>query len=138
MFKEIHFATKLEQQRGFIMLKMIIFIATILVSSVSLAESETLPPITCLGFPSAVTFSCEYTPLFSTETKVLLVNIPAGSGCNQPPEAGTVVSDDQRFVIYNPTVSFDNSLGEPTAHLEFYASDLDSDTVTLTCGNVEM
>ena len=64
----------------------------------------------CLGFPSAQKFSCNYTSAIGDTTNII-VDIPAGFGCNQNPISGTITTGERNIKIFSPSVSMFPSEG---------------------------
>ena len=108
------------------MIKYLIFITA--ASSLSFAKD-----LGCLGFPSAANFTCENTwP--DGSTIMIVVDIPEGSACNQPPETGSIVMDDYETVVYKPSVRFDD---KGDAHISFSFFNPNNKQFVFYCTNVK-
>ena len=106
------------------MIKYLIFITA--TSSLSFAQD-------CLDFPDAKNFTCKNTPP-SGETLMIEVDFPEGSGCNQPPETGSIVVNGEETIVNKPSASFDDQDG---ASISFSHPGLGSKLFTVYCTNVE-
>jgi len=112
----------------------LISIFTLLTASTAFGSDASDLPQSCLGFPAGAHFTCEYSPLLG-DSSIIEVNIPDGHGCNQAPYSGSIILNDEVFIVYSPSVSTHISLhtSQAETRVTFLKDPNDSETVTLSC-----
>ena len=58
--------------------------------------------------PAAIKFSCIHYSLFTDKSTQIIVDVPAGTKCDVPPNSGTIYVPESKkeMTIYSPSVTF--------------------------------